>query len=81
MMDPFCRGWVNNGKDRGAFSLTLLELERRCWLLKRFFRERGFHTFDGEVYALSEEKVDAEKCREYRDKAQNQIEAAQHSHM
>ena len=38
MMDPFCRGWVKNGKDRGTFSLTLLELERRCRLLRHFFR-------------------------------------------
>ena len=50
MMDPFCRGWVKNGKARGTFSLTLLELERRCWLLKRFFRKKGYHTFGGEVY-------------------------------
>lgn len=48
MMDPFCRGWVKNGKR--TFSLTLLELERRCRLLKRFFWERGYHTFGGEVY-------------------------------
>ena len=50
MMDPFCRGWVKNGQNRGTFSLTLLELERRCRLLRRFFRERGFHTFGGEIY-------------------------------
>ena len=31
--------------------------------------------------ALSEEKVDAEKCREYREKIENQIEVAQHSHL
>ena len=49
IMDPFCRGWVKNGKARGFFSLTLLELERRVRLLKRFFREKGYHTFGGEV--------------------------------
>ena len=49
MLDPFSRGWVKNGKRRGFFSLTLLELERYCWLLKRFFREKGYHTFGGEV--------------------------------
>lgn len=50
MADPFCRGWVRNGKGREYFSLTLLELERRCLLLKHFFRTHGCHTFGGEVY-------------------------------
>ena len=50
MADPFCRGWAKNGRQRGTFSLTLLELERRCRLFRRFFRERGYHTFGGEIY-------------------------------
>lgn len=50
MADPFCRGWVKNGKGGEFFSLTLLELERRCWLLKQFFHSKGYHTFGGDIY-------------------------------
>ncbi|SHJ45963.1 hypothetical protein [Parasporobacterium paucivorans] len=50
MADPISRGWVCNGKGGDYISLTLSELENRKWILKKFLREQGFHTFGGDIY-------------------------------
>lgn len=50
MADPVSRGWVCNGKGGDYFSLTISELENRKWMLKKFLREQGFHSFGGDIY-------------------------------
>ena len=50
LTDPFTRGWVRSGNSGKFYSLALLELERRCWLIKRFLRQRGYRCFGGEAY-------------------------------
>ena len=51
LMDPYTRGWVRSGNSGKFYSLALIELERRCWLIKRFLRQNGgYHCFGGEAY-------------------------------
>lgn len=50
LLDHFARGWVRKGNSGKFYSLALLEIERRCWLVRRFLRQKGFRCFAGETY-------------------------------
>ena len=50
LLDPFTRGWVRSGNSGPFYSLALLELERRCWLIRRFLRQKGYQCYGGDAY-------------------------------
>lgn len=49
MAEPLARAWVCNGKGGEYLSLTLCEVENRKWKLKEYLRNKGYHTYGGEI--------------------------------
>ncbi|WKY44343.1 hypothetical protein Q5O14_17295 [Eubacteriaceae bacterium ES2] len=48
--DPFCRGWVCNGKGGEYFSLTSNELANHKFKLISFLNQKGYQSFGGQMH-------------------------------